>query len=123
MTDHRSSAFKKDLWEMIGMLIRSNHVMIIESANKSKDETMKLQDLEIEISGYDFYLQVQVVKDAPYEMLLGRPFHTLTQATHCHFSNGDSHLMLVNPDTHVVIIILTRARKCLTKQTNFLSSF
>jgi hypothetical protein len=46
--------------------------MVMELANKSKDKTMGLlQDLKIEIGGYDFYLQVQVVKDAPYEMFLG----------------------------------------------------
>ena len=74
--------------------------MVMESANKTKDETMGLlQDLKIDIGGYDFYLQVQVVKDAPYEMLLGRSFFTLTQATHKHFDNRESRLTLLNPNT------------------------
>jgi hypothetical protein len=85
--------------------------MVVESANKSKDETMGLlQDLKINISGYDFYLQVQVVKDAPYEMLLGRPFFTLTQATHKHFENGESRLTLFDPNTQDKITFPTRAR-------------
>ena len=84
----------------------------MESANKTRDETMGLlQDLKISIGGYDFYLQVQVVKEAPYEMLLGRPFFTLTQATHKHFDNGESRLTLYNLNTQDVIMFSTRARE------------
>ena len=90
----------QDRWEKTGLLIHSDKIMIMDSANKSRDETMGLlQDLKITIGGYDFYLQVQVVRDAPYEMLLGRPFFTLTSASHKHFDCGDSRFMLFNPNT------------------------
>jgi gag-polyprotein putative aspartyl protease len=104
-------SIRQDMWEKIGLPIRSDKTMIMESANKSKDETMGLlQDLKIDIGGYDFYLQVQVVKDAPYEMLLGRPFFTLTQATHKHFDNGESRLTLFDPNTGDKITFPTKAR-------------
>jgi gag-polyprotein putative aspartyl protease len=113
-------SIQKDLWEKIGTPIRSDHVMVMESANKSKDETMRLlQDLKIDIGSYDFYLQVQVVKDTPYEMLLGWPFYTLTQAMHRHFLNGNSHLTLIDPNTQAVITIPTCAHKCPDIQTAF----
>ena len=103
---------RQDLWERLGLPIRSDHVMVMEAANKSKDQTMGLlQDLKIIIGGYDFYLQVQVVKDAPYEMLLGRPFLTLTQAVTRHFRNGDSHVTLIDPNTEAIITVPTRPRK------------
>ena len=87
-------------------------VMVMESANKTKNETMGLlQDLKITLGGYNFYLQVQVVKDAPYEMLLGRPFFTLTQATHKHFDNGESRLTLIDPNTQDQITFPTKARE------------
>ena len=69
-----------------------------------------LQDLKIGIGGYDFYLQVQVVKDAPYKMLLGRPFFTLTQAMHKHFDNGESRLTLIDPNSGDKITFPTRAQ-------------
>ena len=69
------------------------------------------QDLKVKIGGYNFYLQVQVVKNAPYEMLLGQPFHTFTNATHHHFTNGDSHLTLINLNMHAIITIPTQAHK------------
>jgi hypothetical protein len=117
-------SIRRDIWEKIGIPIRADHLMVMESANKSKNETMGLlQDLKIEIGGYDFYVQVQVVQEAPYELLLGRPFFTLTQATHRHFSNGDSHLTLVDPNTQAVITIPTRARKRDGVQTAYQAGF
>jgi hypothetical protein len=63
---------RKDKWEALGVPIRSDHQMVMESANKTKDHTMGLlQDLVLEIGGYKFYLQAQVVENAPYEVLLG----------------------------------------------------
>jgi hypothetical protein len=104
-------SIRKDIWERIGTPIRSDHVITMELANLSKNETMGLlQDLKVEIGGYNFYVQVQVVQDAPYKLLLGRPFFTLTQAIHRHFSDGSSHLTLVNPNTNAVLTISTHAR-------------
>ena len=104
-------SIRQDVWEQIGLPIRLDRIMVMESANKTKDKTMGLlQDLKIGIGGYDFYLQVQVVKDAPYEMLLGRPFFTLTQATHKHFNNGESRLTLIDPNSGDKITFPTHAR-------------
>ena len=101
-------SIRQDIWEKIGLPIRSDRIMVMESANKTKDETMSLlQDLKINIGGYNFYLQVQVVREAPYEMLLGMPFYTLTSADHKHFENGDSRLTLLNPNTGEKITIPT----------------
>jgi hypothetical protein len=102
----------QDMWEKIGLPIRFDKIMIMESVIKLKDKTMGLllQDLKIDISGYDFYLQVQVMKEAPYEMLLGRPFFMLTQATHKHFDNGESRPTLFDPNIGDKITFPTRAR-------------
>ena len=104
-------SIRANVWEKIGLPIRSDMIMVMESANKTKNETMGLlQDLKIVIGGNDFYLQVQVVQDAPYEMLLGRPFYTLTQASHKHFDNGDSRLTIFDPNTGDKITVPTRAK-------------
>ena len=117
-------SIRRDVWERFGSPIRSDHVMVMESANLSKNETMGLlQNLKIVIGGYEFYVQAQVVQNAPYELLLGRPFFTLTQATHRHFSNGSSHLTLVDPNTQAVITIPTHARKRESVQTAYQAGF
>ena len=105
-------SIRQDVWERLGLPLRSDKIMVMESANKTKDETMGLlQDLKVQIGEYDFYLQVQVVKDAPYELLLGRPFLMLTQANHKHFTNGESRLTLIDPNTHDTITVPTRSRR------------
>ena len=105
-------SIRQDVWERLGLPLRSDKIMVMESANKTKDETMGLlQDLKVQIGEYDFYLQVQVVKDAPYELLLGRPFLTLTQANHKHFTNGESRLTLIDPNTRDTITVPTRSRR------------
>jgi len=69
-----------------------------------------LPNLRVTIRNCDFYLQVQVIDDTSYEILLGRPFLTLAQANTRHFSNGDSHITLVDPNSQAVITIPTQPR-------------
>jgi hypothetical protein len=104
-------SLRKELWTKIGIPIRSDHIMIMESANMTKDETMGLlQDLKLVIGGYEFYVQVQVVENAPYDLLLGLPFYTLTEANLKHFANGNADLTLKDPNTGAIITLPTRER-------------
>ena len=48
-------SIRQDIWERIGLPIRSDKIMIMESANKTRDQTMGLlQDLKINIGGVRF---------------------------------------------------------------------
>jgi len=83
------------------------------SVNASSNSTIGLiHDLKVTIGGYNFYLQVQVVENALYEMLLGRPFLTLTEAQTQHYANGDSHITLQDPNMKAIITVPTKPRKC-----------
>ncbi|KAF9553052.1 hypothetical protein CPC08DRAFT_754436 [Agrocybe pediades] len=102
---------RKDVWEKIGLPVRSDHIMAIESAHKTKESTIGLlQDLKLSIGGYDFYVQAQVVENAPYELLLGLPLLNYTRAGVQHFENGDAHLTLHDPNTDATITVPTRKR-------------
>ena len=86
---------RKDIWEKLGVPVRSNHKMNMISANASSNQTIGLiHDLKVTIGAYNFYLQVQVVENASYEMLLGRPFLTLTEANTQHYANGVKDLVV-----------------------------
>lgn len=96
--------------------------MVMESANATKDTTLGLlRNLPVRIGNSTFYLQVQVFENAPYEMLLGHPFLTLTQAQTHHYSNGDSHITLLDPNTNESFTIPTaaRIRGTIPKSTGF----
>jgi hypothetical protein len=102
---------RKDIWEKLGVPVRSDHKMNMISANASSNQTIGLiHDLKVTIGAYNFYLQVQVVENASYEMLLGRPFLTLTEANTQHYANGDSHITLQDPNSKAIITLPTRAR-------------
>ena len=102
---------RKDIWEKLGVPVRSDHKMNMISANASSNQTIGLiHDLKVTIGAYNFYLQVQVVENASYEMLLGRPFLTLTEANTQHYANGDSHVTLQDPNSKAILTLPTRAR-------------
>ncbi|KAF8812818.1 hypothetical protein BYT27DRAFT_7220782 [Phlegmacium glaucopus] len=105
-----------------GLQILTDETIVMESANLTKDKTMGLiKNLKLIIGGYDFYIQAQVVKNAPYEVLLGWPFFTLTEASHQYYSNGDSRLTVLDPNTQELITIPTRPRN--RKCTNVTQGF
>jgi hypothetical protein len=97
--------------------------MVMESANSSREATLGLlRDLPVRIGRSTLYLQVQVVENASYEMLLGRPFLTLTEARTHHYTNGDSHITLLDPNLHDTFTIPTkphiRQNHSMTKQNS-----
>ncbi|KAF8800910.1 hypothetical protein BYT27DRAFT_7116368 [Phlegmacium glaucopus] len=105
-------SIREDVWQKSGLPLRADKTIVMESANLTQDKTLGLiKDLKLIIGGYDFYVQAQVVREAPYEVLLGRPFFTLTQASHQHYSNRDSRLRVLDPNTQELITIPTRPRK------------
>lgn len=69
-----------------------------------------LANLKVTIGGQDFYLQAQVMDNASYDVLLGRPFHTLTQAAIRHFNNGEAHATITNLNNGAVVTIPTKPR-------------
>lgn len=110
---------RRDIWERLGLPLLKDHTILMESANVSTEMTLGLlRDLPVRIRPSTFYLQVQVFENTPYEMLLGRPFLTLTQAKTYHYRNGDSHITLVDPNTKETLTIPTMVRTRGPVQTN-----
>lgn len=99
------------VWAKLGIPARADHLMEMEAANASKSFTQGLlSHLKVTVGGCDFYLQVQVVENASYNMLLGRPFHVLAEAGEKHFANGAATLTLTDPNTGAVVTVPTKAR-------------
>jgi hypothetical protein len=110
---------RRDIWERLGLPLLKDHTILMESANATTEMTLGLlRDLPARIGNSTFYLQAQVFENAPYEMLLGRPFLTLTQAKTHHYHNGDSHITLLDPNTQETITIPTSARIRVPSKTN-----
>ena len=56
------------------------------------------------------FLQIHVIRNAAYDILLGRPFDVLTKSVVKNYSNESQTLTLVCPNTQAVVTVPTLAR-------------
>ena len=95
----------------LGLPICSDKIMMMEAANKTRSATMGvLENLPVTIGAVTLRLQVQVMQDAPYDMLLGRPFYSLAECVTRDFSSGEQYLTMKDPNTGQEIMLPTRGR-------------
>jgi hypothetical protein len=100
------NGIRQDIWEAIGEPLHGS-TMVMQSANNTQNETVgKLRNLRVTFGDMDLYMQMQVVEDAAYEVLLGKPFFALTRCTSKFFANGDEHITLTDPNTGRMVTIL-----------------
>lgn len=60
------------------------------------------------------YLQVHIIDQPAYKILLGRPFDILTESQIQNNANGTQTVMLKDPNTKKRVVLLTRARGTFT---------
>jgi hypothetical protein len=98
---------RRDIWEKLGYGLQ-NMKMRMQSANKSDNDTLgRIANLKFTFGDVDLFLQVQVVDDAPYEILIGRPFFTLSEALTKDYKNGDQQVTITDPNTGAVVTLPT----------------
>ncbi|KAF5313621.1 hypothetical protein D9611_010061 [Ephemerocybe angulata] len=104
-------AVSREVWERLGIPLRSDRIMTMEAANKSRNDSMGLlQDLRVRIGDVDLYLQIQVLDNASYDVLLGRPFHSLTRAQIQHEMDGDASVVIHDPNSAKVVVLPMKER-------------
>jgi hypothetical protein len=80
----------------------------MESINTSTDETLGvIENLPLDFGAGEMLFQVQVVPTANFDMLLGRPFFTLTSCRMEDLPNSKQDVTLTDPNTGKVICIPT----------------
>jgi hypothetical protein len=85
--------------------------ILLECANGNKNPSLGLsRNVACSIGGITLYLQIHVVRDAAYDILLGRPFDVLTQSTVKNFSNEDQTLTISDPNFATIATIPTQPR-------------
>lgn len=102
----------KAFWEALGKPMDFDRRVSLEAANNTSALTLGLcADLDVNIGGLSFLLQAQVVEDAPFSLLLGRPFLALAGAKEETFYDGASVMTLNCRNTKRAVRIPTRARR------------
>ena len=65
-------AMSKRVWEDLGLLVRSDHVMTMSNANTSTESTLGIvENLHLDFGASEICLQVQVVLRANFDLFLG----------------------------------------------------
>jgi hypothetical protein len=98
--------------EKLGNNLQVKRVLKMEAANSTITKTHGcLCNIHFTFDDIDIYLQVQIMPNAPYHILLGRPFYTLMECITKDFANGDQHLTVTDPNTWQCVTIPTREHK------------
>jgi len=98
----------KDIWERLGTPMKHEQVMFMELANRQSNVTMgKIPRICFSISKVSLNCSVQVVKEAPFDCLLGLPFMSLTLSKFQEFLDGSAHLLLTDLNTGASIPVMT----------------
>jgi hypothetical protein len=93
-------AMRKDIWEQLDLPLMCEKVMVMESANNTRNSTLGVvQDVRVRFGPVTLQLQVQVVEDAPFEVLLGMPFFSLTSCLVEYQLDGECFITLQDPNT------------------------
>ena len=112
---------RKDIWERLRAPIVANKAMPMESANASTSMTLGLiENHPIQLGPITFYLQIQVVENAPFEVLLGCPFFDVANCEEISRSGGNHQIRVHNlkDDTPYMFPTHARVRKTPQSQNN-----
>lgn len=83
----------------------------MESASGHLESTLGLaRNVHFSIAGIDVYLQVHILENPPYKILLGRPFEAFTSCVSKTKFDGSTELTLTDPNTKVVAVVPTYER-------------
>jgi hypothetical protein len=83
----------------------------MESASNHVEKTLGLaRNVRFSIGGVNVYLQVHILADPPYKILLGRPFDTFTSSVHRTKTDGTSEVVITDPNTKLVANVPTYRR-------------
>ena len=86
--------------------------MTMKSANNTDSFTLGLiPNVAFNFGDINVKLQVQVVpNEAPFDVLLGRPFFSLTSCRSQDFPSGDQHITLTCPNTNAEVTLPTHPK-------------
>jgi hypothetical protein len=102
---------RRDIWERLRVPIVKSKAIPMESANAVTKTTLGLiENHPIQLGPITLRLQIQVVEDAPFEVLLGRPFFDVSSCSEVSRSGGTHEIHVQDPATGASYIFPTRPR-------------
>src|SRR5207244_3125822 len=100
------------VWSRLGTALSTDTLLKMQSSNGTLATTAGLlRDFPFKIGPITFHVQVQVTDDLPCEILLGRPFFSLTNAVTVDYEDGSMDLELTDPNSGRKIRVPTHEKK------------
>ncbi|KAF8155288.1 hypothetical protein K438DRAFT_1777658 [Mycena galopus ATCC 62051] len=101
-------AMSEDVCHELALTYDPRIVLRMQLANKSVTPSLGLaRNVPFTFRDITLYLQVHVVRNPVYDVLLGRPFSVLTQSIVRNFANEDQTITICNPNTGNIATIPT----------------
>ena len=120
-------AMRRDIWEKTGLSLNPDTASTVEAANSSKSSTLgAIPNVTMTIGELELSVYVHIVEEAPFEVLLGRPFFVLTTCETKDTEDGGQMLRITDPWEGTTALIPTRDRirsKCTEKTPGRKSGF
>lgn len=84
----------------------------MESATNHLEKTLGIaRNVRFKVGGLDLFLQVHILENPPYRVLLGRPFDTFTSSEIRTAMDGSSEIVLTDPNTKAKATVPTYERR------------
>jgi hypothetical protein len=100
------------VWMALKKELNPSHTVSMQSANSTVDRSLGIvENLSFRFGTIELQLQVHVIDDPAYDILLGRPFDVLTKSSIKNFRNEDQMITISDPnDSSRVATMQTHAR-------------
>ncbi|OAX33450.1 hypothetical protein K503DRAFT_700376 [Rhizopogon vinicolor AM-OR11-026] len=86
-------------------------ILHMQSANGDIDRSLGLsRNVPFRIDDLTFYLQVHIIRNPTYDVLLGQPFDVLLKSVVINFPNEDQTITLHEPGTGRLLTVPTMSR-------------
>ena len=100
------------VWEQLHLSILSDRVISMKSANNTTEHSLWLVPrLKLRFGLVEMVVQVHIMDNAPFDILLGRPFFRAGQCCTFDFANGEQHITLTDLATGREVTIPTHTKE------------
>jgi hypothetical protein len=110
----------EDIVHQLGIIYDPTIRLNLQSANGEIDQSLGLaRNVPCNIGGIiTLYLQIHIIRDPAYDILLGRPFDVLTESIVKNFANSDQTITIRDPNSGRRATIPTLPRSPARRATN-----
>lgn len=83
----------------------------MESASNHIEQTLGVaRNVSMEVGGLKLFLQIHILENPPYRILLGKPFERLAATVIQTFEDGSAEVVMKDPNTKRVAVVPTYRR-------------